>query len=148
MLIGNQKDFWSGLLFVAIGVGCAGGAWALYPLGTASNPGAGYFPLGLGVLLALLGCGVLTSAVGRTREMNGEIGRFAWRPLLVISGAVLLFGLALPRLGLLVALPALVITSSLAMKGFRWREVLLNAAVLTALCFGIFIWGLNLTLPH
>jgi len=59
-----------------------------------------------------------------------------------------MFGLLLPRLGLSTALPVLVILSSLATEEFHWKEVLLNAVALTALCFGIFIWGLNLTLPR
>jgi hypothetical protein len=148
MHITDQKDFCSGVLFVTIGVGCAAGALALYPLGSASDPGAGYFPLGLGVLLAVLGSVVVAGSLGHTRSEQGAIGRMAWRPLLVILGAVIFFGFLLPRLGLLIALPALVIMSSLATSEFRWREVLLNAVVLTALCFGIFVWGLNLTLPH
>jgi hypothetical protein len=121
----------------------------LYPLGTSSDPGAGYFPVGLGFLLALLGSVVLFGALSRTPSADpGLIGRLAWRPLLVILFAVLLFGVLLPWLGLFVALPVLVFVSSLATSAFRWQEVLLNAVVLTALCFGIFIWGLNLTLPH
>lgn len=148
MVIGNQKDFWSGILFVTIGLGCAVGALALYPLGSAADPGPGYFPLGLGMLLALLGSVVVAGSLRRHHESQVTIGRLAWRPLIVVSGAVLMFGLLLPRLGLFIALPVLVIASSLATSEFRWREVLLNAIALTALCFAIFVWGLDLTLPR
>lgn len=148
MVVGNQKDFWSGILFVTIGLGCAIAALILYPLGSAADPGPGYFPLGLGVLLASLGSVVVAGSLRRHREGQVTIGRLAWRPLIVVSGAVLLFGLLLPRLGLFVALPVLVIASSLATSEFRWREVLLNAIALTALCFAIFVWGLDLTLPR
>lgn len=147
MPIANQKDFLSGLLFVTTGLGCAIAAFVLYPLGDAADPGPGYFPLGLGALLALLGSVVTLRSLRHKGGDQVAVGRLAWRPLIVISAAVLLFGLLLPHLGLLVALPVLVVTSSFATSEFRWKEVLLNAVVLTVLCFGIFIWGLNLSLP-
>ena len=58
MKIKSQKDFWSGLMFMAAGLGFAVGA-TNYSFGTSARPGPGYFPFGLGVLLALLGAVVL-----------------------------------------------------------------------------------------
>jgi|SRR6267154_2939546 hypothetical protein len=148
MLIASQRDFWSGVLFVTVGFLCAGSTLLLYKLGSAADPGPGYFPFGLGLLLTLLGSVVLLRSLRHPRVDTEVVGSVAWRPLIVISSAVLMFGLLLPRLGLSTALPVLVILSSLATEEFHWKEVLLNAVALTALCFGIFIWGLNLTLPR
>jgi Kef-type K+ transport system membrane component KefB len=47
----------------------------------------------------------------------------------------------------IVALPLLVVVSALAGDEFRWRDALVNAVVLTAASYAIFVWGLKLTLP-
>ena len=54
MKIKSQKDFWSGLMFVVVGIVFAWGA-TNYSFGVAARPGPGYFPFGLGILLAILG---------------------------------------------------------------------------------------------
>ena len=54
MKIKSQKDFWSGLMFIVAGVGFAIGA-TNYSFGTSARPGPGYFPFGLGILLATAG---------------------------------------------------------------------------------------------
>jgi hypothetical protein len=146
MKIKSQRDFWSGLLFVAAGLGFAWGA-TFYRLGDSARPGPGFFPLGLGLLTALLGLVILFKALSVERADGDPIGRIAWKPLGFIVGAVVLFGWAVPHLGLLLALPLLVIVSALAGDEFRWREVLVNSIVLTALSWAIFIWGLGLTMP-
>ena len=40
MKIKSQKDFWSGLMFVAVGIGFAWGATG-YSFGTSARPGPG-----------------------------------------------------------------------------------------------------------
>jgi hypothetical protein len=146
MKIKSQRDFWSGLLFVVAGLAFSWGA-TFYRLGDSARPGPGFFPLGLGLLTALLGLVILFKALSVERADGDPIGAIAWKPLGFIVGAVVLFGWALPHLGLLLALPLLVIVSALAGDEFRWREVLVNAGVLTVLSWAIFIWGLNLTIP-
>ena len=54
MKIKSQRDFWSGLMFVATGIVFTVGA-TNYSLGTSARPGPGYFPLILSVIMALLG---------------------------------------------------------------------------------------------
>ena len=68
-------------------------------------------------------------------------------PLLVIVAAIVVFGLSLERLGLLITVPLLIVISSLAGGEFGWKGVAANAAVLTFGAWGIFVWGLKLTLP-
>jgi hypothetical protein len=66
---------------------------------------------------------------------------------LVIAGAVCLFGWALPHLGMVVALPLLVVGSALAGDEFKLKDALINSVVLTIGSWIIFIWGLKLTIP-
>lgn len=146
MKIKSQKDFWSGVMFVAIGVGFAWGAMN-YSFGSSARPGPAYFPFGLGTMLALLGGIVLFKSLTIETEGGDRIGPWAWRPLLVILGAVALFGLLLPRLGMVATLPILVIVSAYAGDEFHLGEALVNAVLLTAFSWLIFIKGLGLTIP-
>ena len=146
MKIKSQKDFWSGLMFVAVGLGFAWGA-TNYSFGQSARPGPGYFPFGLGLLMAILGGLVLFKSLTVETEDGEPIGAFAWRPLLIIIGSITLFGFLLPRLGLFITLPLLVVMSASASDEFKLKEALLNAVILTVGSWAIFIYGLNLTIP-
>jgi len=61
--------------------------------------------------------------------------------------SIVVFGIALPRLGMFVTIPLLIIMVSFAGDEFGWKGVLMNCIVLTAGSWVIFIWGLNLTIP-
>jgi len=144
--IKSQKDFWSGLMFVVVGVAFAWGA-TNYSFGASARPGPGYFPFGLGILMAVLGAFILFKAVTIEVEGGDRIGAWAWKPLGIIVFSVASFGWFLPHLGMVVALPILVVISSLAGDEFHWRDALINAIVLTIGSWVIFIYGLKLTIP-
>ena len=146
MKIKSQRDFWSGLMFLVVGVAFAWGATE-YSFGSSARPGPGYFPFGLGIVLAVLGSFVLFKALTLESEGGDPVGAIAWRPLLVIVAAVAVFGVALPRLGLACTLPSLITLSSLAGDEFRWRDVLISSVVLTVGSWALFILGLKLTIP-
>lgn len=57
----NLEDFWSGLMFTVTGAAFAVGA-TNYSMGHSARPGPGYFPLGLGLLLAMLGVVILAKS--------------------------------------------------------------------------------------
>ena len=146
MKIKSEKDFWSGLLFLVAGLGFAWGA-TLYNFGTSARPGPGYFPLGLGVILALLGIFIVIQSLTIKPDGDERIGDWPIKPALWILGAVAVFGLALPKLGLAVSLPLLIGLSSLASGEFHWKEVLITSIVLTVGSWAIFIKGLGLIIP-
>lgn len=145
--IKSQRDFWSGLLFVVVGVAFAIGAVMNYSFGSSARPGPGYFPFGLGIVLAILGGLITFKALTIEVEGGGLIGAVAWRPLSIIVLSLVLFGLCLPRLGLVISLPLLVIFASTAGDEFAWKDVILNSVVLTVGSYLIFIKGLSLVLP-
>jgi len=144
--IKSEKDFWSGLLFVAVGVGFAWGA-TVYSFGSSARPGPAYFPFGLGILTAVLGASILFKSLTIETPDGDPVGPWPLKQLALILGAVILFGLTLPKLGMAVALPLLIGVGSLASGEFHWREVLINAVVLTIGCWLVFIKGLGLTIP-
>jgi divalent metal cation (Fe/Co/Zn/Cd) transporter len=145
--IQSEKDFWSGLMFMVVGAAFAAGAAMNYSFGSSARPGPAYFPFGLGVLLALIGAFIFFEAIAIKRDEVDKIGTWAFKPLLWISLSVAVFGWALPLLGMVVALPLLVIVSAKAGDEFHWGEALANAVVLTVASWLIFVVGLKLTIP-
>jgi hypothetical protein len=144
--IKSQKDFWSGVMFVVVGAAFAWGALN-YNFGSSARPGPGYFPLGLGMLLALLGGLAMFEAMTIDTEDGEPIGAIAWKPLLVVVAALAGFGFILPRLGMVISLPLLVVVISLAGDEFHWKDAVINALVLLAVSWGVFVKGLALTIP-
>jgi hypothetical protein len=133
-------------MFVAAGLGFAGGA-TNYSFGSSARPGPGYFPFGLGILLAILGALVLFKSLSVESEGGDPVGAIPWKPLGLITFSVVVFGVALPWLGMVIALPLLVMISSLAGDEFKLKEVIINIVILTVGSWAIFIKGLNLVIP-
>jgi hypothetical protein len=146
MKIKSQCDFWSGLMFLVVGLAFGFGALN-YNFGSSARPGPGYFPFGLGMFLAVLGATTVYQSLTVETPDGDPVGAFAWKPLGIIVGALALFGVLLPWLGMFIALPLLVFTSAMAGDEFHWGEATANAVVLTAGSWCIFIWGLHLTIP-
>lgn len=154
MLIKSQKDFFSGLMFTVVGAGFAIGA-TQYSVGTGARMGPGYFPMMLGIVLAVLGAFIVFYSLVEHTDDGEPVGAFAWKPLVFVLGANLVFGvllgglpsIGLPPMGLVLAIYALVIIASLAGEHFRLRDVLLLATVLTIGSYLAFIVLLKLQMP-
>jgi hypothetical protein len=154
MNIKSQKDFFSGLMFTAVGVAFAWGA-TKYSLGTGARMGPGYFPMMLGVLMAVLGGVITFKAMVIETEDGDKVGSWAWKPLLFIIAANLLFGLMLgglpsikfPAFGLIVGIYALTFVASLAGEEFKFKEVIVLATVLAIMSYLAFIVLLKLQFP-
>ncbi len=154
MQIKSQKDFFSGLLFIVSGVAFAWGATS-YKIGEGARMGPGYFPLLLGVLLAILGAIIAFKALVVETEGGDKIGAFAWKPLFFIIASNLLFGIllgglpsiGLPAMGLIAAIFGLTIVASLAGETFSLKEVLILSVILSVGSYLAFIMLLKLQFP-
>ncbi len=154
MKIKSQKDFFAGLMFLAVGVAFAWGA-TTYSVGSGARMGPGYFPLLLGILLAIIGGTVMFKSTVVETEDGDKIGKWAWRQIVFIIGANLLFGILLaglpsigiPAMGLMVAIYGLTFVASLAGSSFNFKEVFILATVLAAGSYIAFVWALNLQFP-
>ena len=114
--IRNPKDFWAGVLFIAFGLAAMIIARD-YPIGTAGRMGPGYFPRGLGILLIVLGLILSLRALRLQRPAASSSARSS--RCSIVLGSVVVFGLAAPKLGLIVATILLIVLSSTASHEFR-----------------------------
>lgn len=139
-MIRHPQDFFAGLLFVGIG----GAAIAIargYPMGSAMSMGPGYFPTILGGLLILVG---LALALRALAARGDPVGAFAFRPLVLVHGAVVGFALLVRPMGLVAATLVLVVLGRLGGRDVRAGEVALLFLFLTGLAVGLFVYGLGL----
>ena len=136
------KDFYSGLIFVVVGL------FALvighdYSLGTTTRMGPGYFPAMLGWLLTILGAIIALRALWISGPAIGPIG---FRPLVLIIVGMLGFAGLLEPAGLVIATAALIGIGCLATSESRLRESIPLTIALVALALGLFVYGLGLPL--
>jgi hypothetical protein len=152
--IKSQKDFFSGLMFMAVGIAFAWGATS-YTIGEGARMGPGYFPLILGVLLAGLGGFIVFESLVVETEDGEKVGKWAWRPLGFVIGANVLFGvllgglpsIGLPSMGLILAIYGLTLVAALAGDEFVLKEVLILATVLAIGSYLAFVLMLKLQFP-
>ena len=139
----NPKDFWTGLLYIFFGASAIFIARD-YNMGTALRMGPAFFPTILGAVLAVIGA----IAVIRSFLAPGTpIGGFSFKGLVLVTLSVVVYGFLVRGVGLVVALPLLVIISAYASTRFRWRTTLVMAAALTIFCALVFVKGLGIPLP-
>lgn len=154
MNIKSQKDFFSGLMFLAVGGAFAWGA-STYSVGTGARMGPGYFPLMLGILLSAIGALIMFKALVVEVAGGDKIGKWAWRPLFFIIAANVIFGILLaglpafkiPAMGLIVAIYALTFVASLAERGAKFKTTFMLATVLAIGSYCAFVLALKLQFP-
>lgn len=143
-LIKNPKDFWTGILYVAFG---AVGFWIArdYGMGSAARMGPGYFPMVLSALMLVIGAVALI----RSFAVPGEpVGHLHWKGIAVVCGSTALFAFLLPRAGLLIALPVMVLVAAAGSTKFKFElKALAGLLLLTAFCAGVFVKGLGVPMP-
>ncbi|GIK87100.1 MAG: membrane protein [Betaproteobacteria bacterium] len=138
--IRDPRNFGCALMFLGLAALLAHNAFGL-AMGTASAMGPGYFPLALAIVLGVLG---LVLAVQSLRVDGPGVTGFAWRPFVLVTLALVAFGVTITRLGFV---PAVLVASALGMSASRelgWRAKLLLGAVLLAFCWAVFVLGLGL----
>ena len=141
--IRSPKDLYAGLIYLTIGIGTIV-IGRDYPMGTAFKMGPAYFPTVLAALLSFIG---LISLIRSFVRKGDSMPAFAWKPLLLIVAATVVFGLLVKGAGLAIALPLFVMMTAYASVKFRWVPSLVLAAATTVFCVLVFVKGLGIPLP-
>lgn len=129
-----------GLIFIGLGLFFVIQSFGL-ELGTAFRMGPGYFPLVLACVLTALGLVILFQSVQVTGE---KIGAVAWRGMLFILPAPIIFGLMVRGAGFVPALFVAAFIASFASERLRVPAALALATGITFFSVLVFSYGLGL----
>lgn len=138
------KDILAGAVFIVVGLAFALGALA-YEVGDPLRMGPGYMPLALGVLLVALGTGIVIK--GFLAGEGEAIRAPDWRAIVLLTAALLFFGLTVRGLGVAASLLGTSLLASLARGRTPLVEVLVISVSLTVFSVVLFIYVLQLRLP-
>ena len=142
--IARRKDFWTGVIYVAVGL-CALVMAHNYTLGSVARMGPGYFPTLVALLLVLVGGLIVVRSFFRDGAL---IERIAWKPMVLVLGSITAFAFLINRAGLIAAAAVLVLGCAAASERFRLGVIpLLGLAALIAFCVGLFVIGMGIPMP-
>jgi hypothetical protein len=145
MKIRNQRDFWSGVLFVITGV-----LFMIlsrqYQFGTAAKMGPGFFPTVLGGIMTFLGVMLVVPAMS-AKSPEIKVDRIDFKVIGVILLAVGVYAATLPTLGFIVSLFLLIFISSMASHEFTLKTTAISSVVLLIFSWLVFVKGLELQFP-
>ena len=155
MKIGHPKNFWGGVIFAAIGAFFAIVAKGLpvgtllpgYSMGTPARMGPAFFPFWLGLMLFLLGVAIAINGIRVKGGPESAFPKFHWKPILLLLGAVVLFGLILKPVGMLIDGVILIIIASMGSQTFELKRAVILGVILSVFCALVFVAGLKLPIP-
>ena len=132
------------LVGIAIGVTGAVLAWD-YGLGSLEKPGAGLWPFAVSVLIAVLSAVLLVTGRGL-----GDSEAFTRSSLLPVVGIVtfVAFGFLMPLVGFEIPALALAVIWLKFLGGETWRNTAIISVVTVAAFYFLFLYGLQIPLPH
>jgi hypothetical protein len=136
----DPADVAAGIVFVGFGVFFGLQSMGL-EMGTGLRMGPGYFPALLSGLLVLLGVAVLA---GGLRRAGAPVGPLAWRGMLFILPAPVVFGLTVRGLGFVPAIFVATLIACQASPRMRPLAALALSAAVTVFSMLVFVWGLGL----
>jgi hypothetical protein len=143
--MGNRdiRDVVGGLAMMVLGAFVGWYAYSEYEIGQLNRMGPGFFPVGLGLLLAVIGFFIALPAFFR----SGEAVKVEVRTLLSITTSIIAFSFLLKSLGIVLATIVAVLISSIADREISWKGRILVAIGVAAMTWVVFILGLSMVLP-
>ena len=139
----SLRDYCGGALMFLLGVGAIGYG-ITYRMGTLSRMGPGFFPVSLGVILALAGLAIAVRARFAGREGAAKVLPPEWRGWACIALSIVAFVVLGKYAGMLPATFAIVFISALGDRD----NTLLSAGVLglgaCVVCVVVFWWALSM----
>jgi len=143
--VSRSLDYYGGVLMVVTGLGSI---WRglEYHMGTLTQMGAGYFPVGVGSVLALMGVSTLIGA-GRLPTSTGKKSTPEWRGWSCIVLALVAFVLVGRFGGLAPATFAVTFIAAIGDRKNSFRSSLLLSIVMVAVSVVVFWWALQMQFP-
>ncbi|MFY0634959.1 MAG: tripartite tricarboxylate transporter TctB family protein [Vannielia sp.] len=139
----DYVDIVGGALLVLFGVAVTYTSVTFYPMGTPSRMGPGMFPAGLGVVLVVLG---LLLALQALRRPGPRPDVRIFSPLFILGGIAAFAAIIVP-FGLIPAIVAILVISSLADLRIRPVSLVLSCIGLSLFAPFVFVFLLGLQIP-
>ncbi len=138
----NNKDVYSGLLIISIGL-FAAYVGKGYKIGTISNMGPGFVPMWLGIILSIVGLIISFNAL-RSAEKGDHMELPDTRGSVCIIAGILSFIICAEHVGLVLASLSLILISAMGDRKQTWQSASLLALIVTIVGVGVFSYALNL----
>lgn len=136
----DRTNLLCGLVFIGAGLFFAIQSLGL-ELGTSFRMGPGYFPLALAGLLVVLGLAILVQSF---RSDSEPIGALAWRGMLFILPAPVIFGLTVRGLGFVPSLFLAAFVACFASHRMSVVWALVLSSAITVFSVAVFSYALGL----
>jgi len=117
-----------------------------YQIGTLEVMGPGFFPVVLGVALALVGAAIAINGL-RTQTTSGTVAQPEWRGWIAIVTGVLAFAIVGKHLGLAPASFSVVLISALGDRQNTLKDALVLALGIVVVCILLFSVALKVEFP-
>jgi hypothetical protein len=141
-----NRDYYGGALMFLLGAGAVYKGMS-YKVGTLSRMGPGYFPVAVGVVLALMGILIALGARSNVPAKQEEYQGPEWRGWICIVLSIIAF-LVLGRYGgLLPATFAVVFISALGDRENNRKQALLLSLAMAGVAALVFWWALSMQFP-
>jgi hypothetical protein len=143
-----NKDYYGGGLMMLIGLGAAFQGKS-YKIGSLIQMGSGFFPVALGLLLALVGAAIALSAK-RPAAISQEPEKHLppeWRGWICIALSIVAFVVLGQYGGLMPATFAIVFISALGDRQNNVKTAIVLALAMCAICAVVFWWALDVSFP-
>jgi putative tricarboxylic transport membrane protein len=142
----------SGLFWLAIGLGLPVWTWFSYEIGRLTQPGPGYLPFALGVILIGLS---LVQLIGQMKRFldEGKISLTAirydgWRKIVSTVIVLMIGAFFFEQVGYLLTFFVLMVLL-MRVGGYQgWKIIILTAVLTTACIYVVFVLLLQVQLPR
>jgi hypothetical protein len=141
-----HRDYYGGALMLLIGLGAVYMGLG-YRTGTLRAMGPGFFPVAVGVVIALMGLLIAIGARNEIVEANEVHLPPEWRGWICIVAGVISFVVLGHYGGLLPATFAIVFISAMGDRDNSVLAAATLAAAMCAICVMVFWWALQLQFP-
>lgn len=145
----RRADLVTGLALLVFGVGYVVVAWRSYPYWSPTGPGAGFLPIWLGGVMAVLALLLVVSA-GRT-VTTSEV---RWLPegrglarLVVVVGAIAVFVVLMDVVGMVFGSGLFLLGVLRFLERYPWPWAVGIAAGVAGLIYGVFTYWLQVPFP-
>ncbi|MGH7334154.1 MAG: tripartite tricarboxylate transporter TctB family protein [Candidatus Rokuibacteriota bacterium] len=143
----RSSDLVPGCVGLALALGVGWGALRM-PMGTLVDPGAGFLPFWVSIVLALMSVSLIARALRRrSRPPDAPSEDLDHRRMIGVLGGLALYGLLLEQVGFLAVTFLLLTGLARLLEAPGWRAAVVFGALATGGSFALFGLWLGVPLP-